>query len=342
MTETVSVIVPVYNAEKTIKRCLASIGNQSYSNIEMIVIDDGSTDETQRRIKEMKDDRIIYVRQVNAGVSSARNAGLELSNGDFVVFVDSDDIIDANLIEHMVKFAQDHDLDMVCCNHMEEYSTIAGGNSNLSTAFAAKTNREVEKHFNDLSVGMAVGKLFRKRVLDEKKIRFPVGINLAEDFCFTMSVLKETNRVGKIDDACYRVINSNPYSLSKRYIPDMQKCIDAQMRIWDQSKIRYPGLDRIYAESDMDYKLHKVKIYANNFYRRGSGVSYFEAISQIKRFISQNPELFIKNQHLSRNTSKIRKLESKVIKTRSAFLIGTMYCIKERIRIIKLKYMWKF
>lgn len=341
MAAIVSVIIPAYNAKKTIKQCVDSIRNQSYLNIEIIVIDDGSTDGTSQELKQIEDTRIIYYKQSNKGVSASRNTGLKISKGEFIVFVDSDDMIDANLIEYMVEFAENNFLDMVCCSHTEEYSTIVGGNSNLATAFIANNNSDIENHFGDIFVGMTVGKLFRKKIIDENNIEFPIGINLAEDFCFNMAVLKETNKVGKVDGAFYRIINSNPYSLSKKYISNIEKCIDMQMQIWDQLKTRYPGLDKVYAEKDMDFKLHKIKIYANNFYRKGSNISYFESVNKIRDFLLNNPQLFVDNQKITKKGSLIRKLESAIIKTRNAFLIGTMYYLKEHIRNVKLKCMWK-
>ncbi len=340
MAKVVSVIVPAYNAERTIKRCIDSITNQSYSNIEIIVIDDGSTDGTLKEIELIKDNRIIYQRQNNMGVSISRNKGLKISNGDFVMFVDADDMIDLDLVNQMVELAETNSLDMVCCSHTEEHSTIVGGNSNLATAFIANSDADIVEHFGDIYVGMVVGKLFRRKILSEKDIKFPIGINLAEDFYFTMSILKETNKVGKIDNAFYRIINSNPYSLSKRYIPNIQTSIDMQMEIWLEIKKRYPGLDEIYAKQDMDYKLHKVKVYANNLYREGSDISYYDSLNQIREFIMKNPELFIDNQKVTKKGSMIRSIESKVIKTRNPLLIGTMYCLKEHVRTVKLKYMW--
>jgi glycosyltransferase involved in cell wall biosynthesis len=337
----VSVIVPVYNAQNTILRCVDSIKKQSYSEIEIIVVDDGSTDDTGKIVQKIQDSRVIYCRQNNAGVSAARNKGIEMTTGDYILFVDSDDVIDEMLIERMVVYAQQYDLDLVCCNHTEENTTIAGGNSKIGNAFAAASDEDIVYYFHEIFVGMAVGKLFRKNMISDKKIRFPENMNLAEDFYFTAAFLKTTNKVGKVDDVCYRVINCNADSLSKKYIPDISPCIQMQLKIWEELKERYTGLDRAYAAEDMDYKLHKVKVYANNFYRRGSTISFRESISKIKTFIAENPDLFENNQRLPKSASLIRKIESTIIKSKKALFIGTMYAVKEKMKKIKLEYVWR-
>lgn len=337
MVRKVSIIVPAYNAEKTIERCIKSILSQTYSNIELIVVDDGSTDNTREIVNNIKNDKIYYIRQVNQGVSVARNSGIEKSTGDFLLFVDADDIIDLNLIEDLVKCAEEFSRDIVCCNHIEQNSMLAGGNSNLAGMFIVEKDEDVEAHFWDIYIGMAIGKLYRKNVVEEGNIRFPVNINLAEDFFFVVSILCRTNKVAKIDTACYQIINSNPESLSKKYIEDIEPCIRMQIDIWKQMKSRYPNVDRIYAEGDLDYKLHKIKVFSNNLYRRGAKITYCKSIRIIKKFLNDNQDLYSNNQSVFAPKKRMRKLEGMVIKTRCATLIGTMYYMKEHIRNIKLR-----
>lgn len=116
--ELVSVIVPAYNAEKYIKRCIESILNQTYRNIEVIVIDDGSEDRTYDVVTEMSksDDRLKLYRQENQGVSVARNYGIRVSSGEYIGFVDSDDYIKEEMYEKMMQYIKEYDL--VLCNHL--------------------------------------------------------------------------------------------------------------------------------------------------------------------------------------------------------------------------------
>ena len=101
MTEKITVIVPVYNVENYLNKCLDSLINQTYKNLEIIVINDGSTDNSGEICQEyaQKDNRIIYVEQENGGLSDARNAGLERMTGSYVTFVDSDDWVEPDYVE---------------------------------------------------------------------------------------------------------------------------------------------------------------------------------------------------------------------------------------------------
>ena len=123
----VSVIIPVYNVEKYIDKCLESVVNQTYKNLEIIVINDGSTDESEEVIKKYlnKHSNIKYIYQENKGVSSARNAALTYANGKYVMFIDSDDYIDKYTIEKMYFNAEKYDSDMVVCGHVRFYDDIS-------------------------------------------------------------------------------------------------------------------------------------------------------------------------------------------------------------------------
>lgn len=113
----VSVIVPVYNTEKYLKKCLNSILNQSYRNLEIIIVNDGSTDSSGIICKEIQeyDDRVIYYEQNNKGLSSARNVGVNIAKGDFLAFVDSDDIIAPCFIGEMLSLMMQYNCDIACC-----------------------------------------------------------------------------------------------------------------------------------------------------------------------------------------------------------------------------------
>lgn len=116
----VSVIIPVYNTSKYLIRALDSVMSQTYTNLEIIVINDGSTDNSLKVIKSLAtiDDRIFLINQLNMGLSSARNSGIENSRGDFIVFLDSDDYFDRKFVEEMISVHQKYGCDVVSCRSL--------------------------------------------------------------------------------------------------------------------------------------------------------------------------------------------------------------------------------
>ena len=134
--ETVSIIVPVYNAEPYLKRCLDSLLKQTFSNIEILLINDGSTDNSERIIKEYvkKDKRVHFINQKHKGVSSARNEGLKKSTGNFITLVDADDFVEKNYVEILLENQRKGNHDVVLSYHIEyrenhPYCLKCSGNS---------------------------------------------------------------------------------------------------------------------------------------------------------------------------------------------------------------------
>ncbi|MBQ9782222.1 MAG: glycosyltransferase family 2 protein [Clostridia bacterium] len=117
MNDLISVIVPVYNVQKYLPRCIESILNQSYKDIELILVDDGSPDNTGEICDyyAKKDSRVVVIHKENGGVSSARNAGLNIAKGKFINFVDSDDYIPNDSLENLINLQKENDADLVCC-----------------------------------------------------------------------------------------------------------------------------------------------------------------------------------------------------------------------------------
>ncbi len=119
MNKKISVIVPAYNAQETIERCVLSIKNQSYSNIEIIVVNDGSSDETEKIVQRIadKDSKVRLITIPNGGVSHARNVGIDNATGYFITFVDSDDYVDSEMYEYLIGLIQKYDADIVHCSY---------------------------------------------------------------------------------------------------------------------------------------------------------------------------------------------------------------------------------
>lgn len=191
----ISVIIPAYNTEKFIERCINSVLNQSYNNIEIIVIDDGSKDSTKSIVEQFisKDKRVIYVWQENAGVSASRNKGIQCSSGDFLTFVDADDWLEFDALERMYR-AFKPDIGFVCCG------TFMHRNDEVKT-YSPPENLQLSKEetlyslYSDSYVRPVVwGKLYRSKMV-KGKLSFATNIAHAEDIKFVSDFSLHTKKI---------------------------------------------------------------------------------------------------------------------------------------------------
>ena len=181
----VSIIVPVYNGEKYIQDSLKSILNQTYRNIEIIIVDDGSTDRTEQLIGEFtkKDNRIKLVRQSNSGAPRARNHGLRYATGEVVTFFDADDLMREHYISHMVALYRQYNADLVICSFewINENGCVV--KKDIMTDKIVVLEREEHKRNCKIAPSVCC-KLFRKSIIYDQNIRF-ANVRIAQDFNFS-------------------------------------------------------------------------------------------------------------------------------------------------------------
>ena len=181
----ISVIVPVYKVEKYLYKCVDSILAQTYTNLEIILVDDGSPDNCGKICDEyaVKDSRIIVIHQPNGGLSAARNAGLDIATGDFIGFVDSDDYIAPDMYEKLYNALKENDADLSICNFV--YVDSNGNDLNLYPPYSAKLykGREIMHLFSERNYVCFVtvwNRLYRKQLFDN--LRFEIGKTNEDEF----------------------------------------------------------------------------------------------------------------------------------------------------------------
>lgn len=214
LKDVVSIIVPVYNAEKYLERCIESILSQSYRNLEILLIDDGSTDNSLIICKEysLKDKRIHVFHKKNGGASSARNFGINKANGNWICFVDSDDYVLENYIYNMVKNVPKNRDE----NNFLIVSSLSTKNGKLMIEEEIVLNNSIPiAAINKKMIFAPYCKLFNREIILQNKIEFPVGITNGEDFVFTCKYMKFINRVIFLNNHDYVYI-TQPGSLSLR------------------------------------------------------------------------------------------------------------------------------
>ena len=205
----ISVIVPIYNRENRLDKCITSIINQTYRNLEIILINDGSTDNSLEKCYEYQrlDSRIKVVDKTNGGVSSARNEGIKNSCGDFIQFVDSDDYIELNMCETLLRYSQKENSDIIICGNKKEYSGKIYLNKCLN-----KTVKDISEIKEDFSMlyeryifNSPCNKLYKRDIVITY---FNEKISLGEDLVFNLSNLKNTHKVTFIEDCLYNYVKS--------------------------------------------------------------------------------------------------------------------------------------
>ncbi len=198
----VSIIVPIYNMENYLNRCLDSIINQTYKDIEIILVNDGSKDNSLKICKEYakNDKRIILIDQKNGGVSSARNNGLDKATGEYLAFVDPDDWIDKDGIEKMVDFALKQKCDIAFFDYKINDEIQKSEKVNL------EYTKETKDEFIKLLIsGEVPGYLWRLLIKKDiiKKSKFKLDLPMAEDLVFILEILNNVNKINKLEDAFY-------------------------------------------------------------------------------------------------------------------------------------------
>ena len=224
--EGISVVVPIYNSEKCLSRCIDSILNQKYKNIEIICVNDGSTDGSKKILDEYakKDIRIKVIHKQNAGVSTARNIGIKESSMPIIAFVDSDDYIQDDMYEKMITLMREENLDCVCCDYRNVYSNrIVNKNSRFinqilyGKEIREKIVRGIIGFFdtNNDCLTSVCNRLFVKDILVQNNIQFDKSRNYGEDWLFCIEYYRVINSIGFINENLYSYVYQKD-SLSTR------------------------------------------------------------------------------------------------------------------------------
>lgn len=210
MEELISVIIPVYNAEKYLGRCMQSVLNQTYKNLEIILVNDGSTDESGKICDEYreKDDRVKVIHKENGGASSARNLGLKIATGSLIGFVDSDDLIVEDMYEYLSNLLHQTNADLVSCCCTTKIKNLDYKNKN--EVLREYTGREIMELFYRINgQGSFYGiwrKLYKREIIEN--INFLEG-KINEDVLFTYEVCKRAKRIVESNQKKYYYFKNN-------------------------------------------------------------------------------------------------------------------------------------
>ncbi len=195
----ISVIVPVYNTERYIEKCISSITGNTYQNLEIICVDDGSTDDSFAILSEWaaKDDRIVLTRQPNGGAAKARNTGLDLASGEYIAFVDSDDWISPRFFETLM--TEIGSADVITCRYKEVMDEKQP--NELIKSAAVKTLTPDLSMKNSDTISFVWGRIYRRACLDG--LRFNENLTREEDLYFNYQILPNCRQIKYLDAVLY-------------------------------------------------------------------------------------------------------------------------------------------
>lgn len=246
MNELVSIIVPIYNSEKHIKRCVDSIVNQTYKNIEIVLVNDGSTDNSLNVIKEFTDKRIVLIDKNNSGASDTRNVGIQKSRGKYVAFIDSDDWIEKDYILNLLQIIYMNKSDII----ISGYTKVSDKQikiKKLVNKVIYLNQGEEDKTYDILysNNGSSVwGKLYKYEILQNVIMR---KIKIGEDMLFNIEALSMSHKIFISDYVGY-YYNDNSESITKKYISDIMDDLENILKIIELNSITYIFTIRIINE----------------------------------------------------------------------------------------------
>lgn len=238
----ISIIVPVYNVEKYLSQCIESIINQNHKNIEIILVNDGSTDKSGDICDKysLKDNRIKVIHKKNEGVSIARNTGLKVATGEYIAFVDGDDLVDKDIYTRLINVINNSKYDLVMCRFYRSFfngeniiedEPLEEGEYERNEVFEKLILPMIGNDFKNTGKTLIMGAiwrcLYKKEIIKKNKIEFPI-IKIAEDMLFHLNYLGYCNYVYVEKEPLY-YYRYNNNSATKKYITDLWDTLSRQL-----------------------------------------------------------------------------------------------------------------
>ncbi len=300
----ISVIIPVYNQLEFFKKCINSVCNQAYRNIEIICVDDGSTDGVEQYLDQIakNDNRIIVIHQENAGESNARNRALELASGDYITFIDCDDWIDEEMYKVLITEAEAYDLDIVASSWYKELDDKTEVIRNEQEVEKGVINRESLLKYiymRDSYRGFAYmwNKLFKRELIfsDKGILKFDESLKLGGDVLYLAQLATSANKTKYIDSPFYHYrirINSGSHSTDLERRKDWIRAYELTINHLEKNNVDKEIVD--YAIRFMAYHAFEgasIAIELNN----ENSKKYFQEI------MKRNAEIYIKLNSKYRN-----------------------------------------
>lgn len=292
----VSIIIPVYNKEKYIKKTIESVLSQNFDDFEVIIVNDGSTDKSKDIVElyQSKRNNIKLYNISNSGVSNARNVGLQHATGTWIQFLDADDLIDKNYLKETIKIGEQEDPDIIFSNFkmIDEFGKVV---KNIQSNTQGLINqKELLKKFMELQYdngffGYISNKLIKKSVIDILNLKFKEGLSLAEDLLFYLQAYPHINKAMFIDITSFYYLQTSENYLNKDNIDYREQLkIHLQIKKWYLENDLYEEYQEILDKKISEYVFFI--IFHDN--ERGKSIkkAFYEIIRNKEVYESIHPE----------------------------------------------------
>lgn len=288
----VSIIIPVYNVEKYIKKCLRSIEEQTYFNFEVLIINDGSTDSTKNICAEfaVRNSRFKVFNRQNEGVSAARNLGLSKANGEYICFVDGDDYLSPNYLAFLVGYMDSEGVDIICTDFfLDTDGQIVTRSKEIIAPIALSAKEAIEKlNDRDLFQGYLWNKIFKREIIINNSILFDSRIKIWEDMLFCLKYLTYSKKVLYVQIPLYYYVQRQNSAINTSSTWNEHTHLYALEQIWN-----------IIGDYEGDFKEYIRNFYANDLVGqlcKNSKDSYTDIQRQLFQIECLNANLTLKHR----------------------------------------------
>lgn len=320
MNDLVSVIIPVYNVEKYLCRCLDSVIKQTYKNLEIVLIDDGSTDNSGKicdQYKE-KDNRIKVFHTENKGVSAARNLGIKNTYGKYIIFIDSDDFLDLNTFEEVLEENCNYDLiafsyyklsnnDKICYDNRKEKETLTKNETLIKIMD--------DRYFQ----GFTWNKIFKRNIIIENNLFFDENIRINEDLLFCIQFIENVNTIMYYSTPYYYYVQLNSSALHSKDINKFKTALKA-----------YEEIEKIYIKNNVDMELFYINFFCLNLILKELLIYKKDRnfLNEIRENLKKNIKIVIFSKKI-----ELKKKLKLIIK----YLFTKQFCFIKKV-VYKVKY----
>lgn len=323
----VSFIIPVYNGEKYIKRSLKSIINNTDGDYEIIVVDDGSMDDTLKIVKKLQEEycAIKIISQRNAGVSSARTVGVREASGEWIVFVDADDCIIADITEFIRVIQQNKKCDWIVFSRQFRESRIVDlkENNDKSRVITAVLNQNLEDELRMAKLNAVWSKAYRKDIIIKYNIQFEKELKHGEDMIFNLDYIEHCHQVYFCSESCY-MLCANSSSVTHSYQKD---CVKNDNEFLEQLRKRKIFANRNLTTCYYRMILNGIWICLGQYFSHRENKNRLDNRSkELSFFLDQEPyKTALKNYSVENNKRK-----------RVIFMLLNLHCYKFVLKMLEV------